>query len=177
MSRKVGLHYAKWWLGRTNAFTLRILSSLFPFSFYGWVHTLPHGMGQPLVILGQLSWLCSLSTPCSPPASLLAGQLEKQKHPWLCKHCSATTKTWIYYQPFLNKKIWNIAPWKLLWRKLALPQTKPSQKIYLFRQSLKLNAMYLKSHTQMQANKNHKTEGTKKKKKLLSGQNSERHYK
>lgn len=46
----------------------------------------------------QLSCLCSLP-PGVPPASLLAGQHEKQKKTLTpCKHCSARNKTLVYYQ-------------------------------------------------------------------------------
>ena len=42
-----------------------------------------YGLEYPWASLGQLSQLCPLPASCAPPASLLAGQYEKLKSPWL----------------------------------------------------------------------------------------------
>ena len=70
--------------------------SFFPsFICWAWCHMV---WNIPLVSWGQLSRLCPLPASCAPPASSLVGWGEEQKRPWLCKHCSAVTKTSLCYQ-------------------------------------------------------------------------------
>ena len=60
----------------------------------------------PLAILGQLSWFCPLPVPCVPSSPSLARQYKLRKRNILgsVQHCSATTKTSLYYQLCFSPK-------------------------------------------------------------------------
>ena len=84
-------------IGKTKAVTPNV--PYFPSSF-------PHHMVRniPFVSWGQLSQLCPLPTSSAPLCYSLVGSCEKQKKPWLCKRCSAITKTSLCYQNSFEHK-------------------------------------------------------------------------
>ena len=79
------------------------LSFLFPQLYT--LSMMPYGMEYPFGQLG--SAVPAVSPPsflCPPALWCEAGWCEKQGRLWLCKHCSAGMKTFLYYQHCFQHK-------------------------------------------------------------------------